>query len=177
MTRFRHLLVVSALSLLVLLPATASADMVGVYARGHGSYLIGDREKMQWFENNDAGFGYGFAVGAELLQIDLFLDANFHPQGSAWNQLGIGFDMDVLPGPLFLEPGAQLVYFFAKQHDGTTGAKGLWPRVGAQFGGQVAKVVYFGVEGWLGYSVSLPEADGGFTTIIALFAGLRFKAL
>lgn len=159
-----------------LLPSSAYADFLGFYARGHGSYLLGPAEKLPYFENNDAGLGYGFQVGAEVVQVDLFLDANFHPQGSQWNQLGIGWDMDFMPGPVFIEPGVQLLYYFGKQHDGSEGVKGLFPRVGVQVGAQFAKVIYVGVESWLGYTVSLPDPAGGVTYMGAAFAGLRFTA-
>lgn len=174
----RSLSIAALFSLLctLALPVTASAEFLSLYARGHGSYLLGPGERLQYFDNNDAGLGYGFQVGAEVVQIDLFLDANFHPQGSAWNQLGIGWDMDFAPGPLFVEPGAQLVYFFGKQHDGTEGVKGLFPRVGVQLGVEFAKVIYLGAESWVGYVVSIPDPQTGLVYMGAAFLGLRFSA-
>lgn len=177
MKRSPHLLLAAFFSLLLLLPATASADMLSFYARGHGSFLVGPAEQLQYFENNDAGLGYGFAVGAELVHIDVFLDANFHPQGSSWNQLGIGWDMDFMPGPIFIEPGAQLVYFFGGQHDDAEGVKGLFPRIGVQAGAEFLKVLYAGAETWMGYVVSLPAADTGPVFIGAVFLGVRINVL
>lgn len=160
----------------ILAPAAASADMLSVWARGHGSYLLGPGEKLEYFKNNDAGAGYGFAAGVEVLYIDLFIDTNFHPAGSQWNMLGIGFDIDVMPGPVFIEPAAQVVYFFGKQVEGD-GQKGLWPRIGGQAGVEFAKVLYVGVEVWGGYAISLPEPSAGPVLMGAGFFGLRFKAL
>ncbi len=168
----RTLVLLSSLAAL-LLPASASAELLQIYGNGHGSYLSGD-PKHSYFAKNDAGLGYGFTVGIEALMVDLFLDANFHPAGSAWNQIGLGFDLDVVPGPLYVEPTAQFVYFFGKQSDGSEGIKGLFPRAGVQAGVEFAKVMYAGAEGYAGYIVSLPEPEGGFTWIAAAVLGIRF---
>jgi hypothetical protein len=158
-----------------MIPASASADFLQVYGRGHGSYLSGDQKRLSYFENNDAGLGYGFLVGAEVFQIDAFLDANFHPGGSQWNQLGLGFDMDLIPGDLiFVEPAAQLIYFFGKQEGDVDSVQGLYPRAGVQAGLEFAKVLYGGAEGWLGYAFSIPEPESGVTYMGAVFLGVRF---
>ncbi len=175
MSRFHHLIAVCLVALAVSLPATASAEFLGLYARGHGSYLMGPAEKLDYFANNDAGLGYGFAIGAEIVQIDVFLDANFHPQGSAWNQLGLGWDMDFIPGPIFVEPGVQLVYFFGKSHDDSDSVNGLFPRIGVQAGAEFLKVLYAGVETWLGYVVSLPDPQTGVVFMGAAYLGVRFN--
>lgn len=158
-------------------PSDAHADWLAVWARGHGSYLQGDDAKLPYFANNDAGLGYGFAVGAEVLQFDLFLDANFHPQGSQWNQLGLGWDMDLVPGPLLAGPAAQLVYFFGKQHDGSDGVKGLWPRAGVQAGVEFAKFFLIGIEGYVGYIVSIPDPAAGVAYIAASHLTIKFDIL
>lgn len=158
-------------------PATASADFLQVYGNAHGSYLGGDAKQLSYFENNDAGPGFGFTLGAEIVQIDAFLDANFHPTGSQWNQLGIGFDMDVIPGDFFVEPGAQVVYFFGKQEGDIEGVKGLFPRVGVQAGMQFAKILYAGVDGWFGYVLALPDTETGVAYIGSLYVGVRFGVL
>ena len=171
----RQLLCILTLSAVTLTSSVASADWLGFYARGHGSYITG-HQRLPYFEINGPRAGGGFAVGAELLQIDVFLDANFQGGGAAWNQLGIGFDMDVIPGPVFLEPGAQVVYFFGRMSDGSDSVNGLFPRAGIQLGGEFLKVLYAGVEGWFGYAFSLPDPTGGPAFIGALYAGVKFKA-
>lgn len=172
MSRSRNL-VLCAFLFALLAPATATADFIQVYANGHGSYLGGD-ENLNYFTNNDAGLGYGFTLGAEVLQVDVFLDANFHPAGSQWNQLGLGFDIDLIPGSLFVEPTGQLVYFFGKNEDSSLDSvKGLWARAGAQAGIEFATIFYFGAEGYAGYSVSLPDPEWGFVYIAGVFLGAR----
>lgn len=168
--------VVLATLLGVMAPAPAFADMLSFYARGHGSYLLGPGKQLDYFNNGNGGAGYGFAAGAEVLHVDLFIDVNFHVHGSQWNQLGIGFDMDLMPGPVFLEPGAQLVYYFGKQV-GEEGVKGLWPRIGGLAGVHFAKVLYAGVELWGGPVISLPDPSVGPVFIGSAFFGLRFQAL
>ena len=176
MTRHRFPIVCAALIALAL-PASASAEMLEIYGNGHGSYLGGDAKELSYFANNDAGLGAGFTIGAEVLQIDVFLDANFHLGGSQWNQLGIGFDLDLVPGALFVAPAGQLVYFFGKQEDDTDGVQGLFPRAGVQVGADFATFLYAGLEGYAGYVVSLPDPEAGFAYIAGAYLGVAVDIL
>lgn len=170
----RNLTVAAFFAALVLLPASASADFLQVYANGHGTYLSGDGNNLKYFDNPDnAGLGYGFTLGVEVVQIDAFVDANFFPDGSQWNQLGLGFDMDLIPGDIFVEPTAQLLYFFGKQSDGSDSVRGLFPRVGAQAGIDFLKVLYVGVEAYVGYVLSTPDFEHGVAYVGSAFLGAR----
>ena len=171
MNRVRNIFL-SVLLVLLLVPTSASA-LLQIYGNGHGSYLGGD-PKHSYFANNDAGFGYGFTLGVEVLMIDVFLDTNFHPAGSAWNQIGLGFDIDLVPGPVFVEPTGQILYFFGKQEGGLDGIQGLYFRAGVQAGVEFLTVMYAGVEGYGGYIVSIPDPQTGFVYMGGLFLGVRF---
>lgn len=166
-----RLAVISVLAALLLFPASSSA-LIEVYGNGHGSYLGGDA-KHSYFANNDAGLGYGFTLGVEALMLDAFLDANFHPAGSQWNQIGLGFDIDVMPGDIFIEPTAQVLYFFGKQEGDADSIRGLFARAGAQAGIEFLTFLYAGVEAYAGYLVSLPDPEAGFAYMGSAFLGVR----
>ena len=158
----RSLLTVFAatlLSMTVLAPSTASADIFSLWARGDTLVLKGG-DGLGWFEKNEGLPSFGFGVGGEVLFFDAFLDANFFTDGAQWNQLGLGFDIDVVPIDLLtVAPTAQVMYFFARQSDDSPADKGLHGRAGLQVGINFLKVMSFNVEGFIGYVLGLPDLD------------------
>ena len=140
------------------------AEMLEFWARGHANVLKGP-EKLDYFGYNEGGIGYGFALGAEVLQIDLFADVTFRSDGSMFNVAGIGFDIDVVPVDLIsLEPRANVVYFFAPYSDTDTTnlyQRGFAPQLGLAFEVELFPFFYFGVEGLGSYLFHLSDSEDG----------------
>ena len=154
----------AALILLVTLalPATASAEFFEVWARGDAGYLTGDAD-LHYFQANDVGPEYGFAVGAQILVIDVFANVNFHPDGSMFNLLGLQYDLDLVPGDtVSLGPLAQTAYFFAPTgKDGELDDRGFIFRGGAFFEIAFSRFVAIGAEGTAGYALVTSDAEYG----------------
>ena len=144
------------------LPATASAQMIEIWARGDGGYMGGDAD-LHYFEVNDVGPEYGFAVGAHVLILDVFANVNFHPDGSMFNLLGLQYDLDLVPvDAISLGPLAQTAYFFAPTAvEGEFDDRGLIFRGGAFFEINFSKFVALGAEGLTGYALVTSDADSG----------------
>ncbi len=158
-----------------IVPATASADVLQIWARGDGGFMGGDQD-LHYFQVNDVGPEYGFAVGAEVLFIDIFANINLHPDGSMFNLLGIGYHLDLVPVDLVaLGPIAQTAYFFAPTGvDGETDDRGIIFRGGGFFELNVSKFVALGAEGFGGYALITSDADAGFMWSGSGYLKLKF---
>ncbi|GEM_PF-6308974 len=168
-----HLAFLSTLLLSTLLSLQASADILSLWVRGDGIYLTGD-PALDYFSDNTLGPGYGIAAGMEILFIDLMFDANFFPDGAQFNQLGIGFDADLLPMPeIHISPTSQFFYYFGKFDDGRESIKGFHARAGLQIGVNFAKYFWFNLEGYTGYLLTTPDVGAGF--VYSGGANLTFK--
>ncbi len=158
----KRLVLASLFCVFFILPATASAEVLQVWARGDGGYMGGDSD-LHYFQANDVGPEYGFALGAEILFVDVFANVNFHPDGSMFNLLGLGYHLDLIPVDLVaLGPIAQTAYFFAPAGDeGDFDDRGLIFRGGAFFELNISQFVALGAEGMAGYALITSDADAG----------------
>lgn len=149
-------------AMLMAIPSAASAEVFEVWARADGGYMGGDAD-LHYFQVNDIGPEYGFAVGAHLLFLDVFANVNFHPDGSMFNLIGLSSELDLLPiDALSLGPIGQTAYFFAPT--GVAGEfddRGLIFRGGAFFEINFSPFVSLGAEGLTGYALITSDADAG----------------
>jgi hypothetical protein len=148
----------------VLQPQDSDAEMLEIWARGHGSFLMGP-ESLSFFNENDAGLGYGFALGVEVIQVDVFGDLTFHPDGSMFNVAGLGFDIDVVPVDIVsLEPKVNAVYFFGRYADFANTneyQRGFAGQLGLALEVELFPFCYFGIEGLGSYLFHLSESENG----------------
>lgn len=163
---------------IVIDPDDANADFLEIWARGHGTYVTGSQD-LRYFELNDVGPGYGLAVGAELLQIDIFADLNFFPGGEMFNQLGLGFDIDLLAfvDAVMLAPAVQVSYYFAPNEDSSLESnRGFMGRLGLQFEVELFPTFSLGTDAYAGGVVMLPENETGLVFQGSAYAIFRFSA-
>ena len=155
----------------------AEASWAEIWVRGDGSFIGGD-ENLRYFSSNDAGPGYGFALGVEVLQVDLFADINIHPNGSMFNLLGLGLDFDLVPGDrIYFAPAANVAYFFGPHEGDAESDRGFLGRAGAQFEVTLFPMVAFGLEGYFGGMLSYygeAELEKGWMYSGAAYLVFRF---
>lgn len=144
------------------LPATVSAELLQVWARADGGYLAGDSD-LHYFQTNDVGPEYGFAVGAEVLAIDVFANANFHSDGSMFNMTGLGYHLDLIPvDAVAFGPIAQAAFFYAPTDvEGMEDDQGFIFRGGAFLEINFWRFFAIGAEGLAGYAVVTSDTDTG----------------
>lgn len=172
------LLAVFAFTIVALDSDDAEASWAEIWVRGHGSFITGP-DSLRYFESNDAGAGYGAGVGVELLQIDLFMDLNFHPNGSMFNVLGLGVDFDLVPGErIYFAPAANVGYFFGPhENEDSPSEGGFLARGGAQFEVNIFPTGYIGLEALGGGMFSVSEDtdyETGWVFTSALYFAFRF---
>ena len=94
-------------------PAVAGADLLSLYGQVHaggssGKGLGGDL-KDEAFHANAEGATYGFKLGAEIAQLDVWIqhDQYYNDGGvhGTWTQLMTGFDLELDVGSVYLELG------------------------------------------------------------------------
>lgn len=168
-------LVLASLFCAFFIPATASAEVFQIWARGDAGYMGGDSD-LHYFDVNDVGPEYGFAVGAEVLFIDVFANINFHPDGSMFNLLGLGYHLDLVPIELVaLGPIVQSAYFFAPTGmAGETNDRGFIFRGGGFLEVNLSKFVAIGGEGLAGYALITSDADAGMVWSGSGYLKLKF---
>lgn len=148
-------------SFFVSIPNT-NADTLSLSLRGDTIFLDGD-PKLSYFSDNTLGPGYGFGINLEVFLIDFIFDTNFFHDGAQFNQLGLGFDIDLFPlSAIDLSPTTQLLYYFGKFDDQRESIKGLHGRAGIQLGVNFAKFFWLNAEAFGGYIITTPDVGAGF---------------
>ena len=165
---------------IVFAPQDSDAEMLELWARGHANFM-GGPDALSFFAENEAGFGYGFALGAEVLQVDIFADVTFHPGESMFNVAGLGFDIDLIPIDIVsLEPKVNAVYFFGRYDDfATTNAyqRGFAGQLGLAFEVELFPFCYFGIEGLGSYLFHLSESENGIMGEGNAYLSFRFDII
>ncbi len=172
----RVLVVLTLVAVLVVAPASASADFLGAYAQGHAGYQQ---------TNRTAHPTYGAAAGLHVLGFEGYTELRFlrgdgfSEDRGMWNTIGLrfGFGLPIPKIKVRLFAGVAYVYSKVAEEDvdpsdpdDPTRYKGFNPHVGLKLDIPLFKPVFLGFQLESGYHFLFPND-------LPYSAGLNYAAL
>ena len=169
----------------------AHAGWLEAWAQVHGGYLSGTSDR---FDEGSQPF-FGFAAGATLLIVDLFIDVRMDKfdtdQAGMWNQVGIGTSFGLPLPAVDVWFGLRAAYLYAQYNEDAraayndklaTGERESEPsQKGLNFSGvvgvdvEIVGPLYLSFLGNLGYHVLLPDPTEFHGVNYSGLAGLKLK--